>query len=301
MIFFPNWYDNIPFYAAIVAALLYYLGGRQRLQLISRSGVRPARSTKRAWRSACFYSALVILVFALQPPLDGWADSLLWVHMIQHELLLMVAAPLLVIAAPWLRIWAGFSLALRRPVARSVVQGGWARPLRGLARWLGLPVVAWTLFNVVMIGWHVPLFYDAAVQNQPIHDSEHLSFLLVGLLFWGQLFDSPPFHSRLDYMHRFFFMATSMFPSWVLALILVFSGAPLYPVYVVLESGHSGLGALADQELAGGIMWMIGSIPMAISGFWLIYQWASDAQEPGARRRRRRVGTLGIADESSDG
>jgi cytochrome c oxidase assembly factor CtaG len=297
VIFSPVPVDNLPICLAALAGVLFWVGGRQRLMLISTAGVRPARSRRRTWRAIAFYTALVVTVFALQPPMDGWADSLFWAHLVQHQLLIMVAAPLLVISAPWIRLWSGFPLGFRRVVARGVVQGEWARPLRATAHTLGSPAVAWVLFNVVIIGWHVPTLYDAALANQPLHDAEHLTFVLFGVLFWAQLFDSPPFRARLDYMGRFFYLAASMFPSWMLAIIMVFSGAPLYPFYVVIESGHSGIGALADQQISGAIMWMLGSIPMAITGFWLIYQWVATSENP-ARRGHRRVSVAGIGEES---
>jgi putative membrane protein len=298
MLIAPVWTDNLPLILAVVAAVLYYRGGRQRLLLITPAGAVPARSTRRRWQAIGFYSALVIAVFSLQPPMDGWADSLFWVHMIQHQLLLMIVAPLLIISAPWIRLWSGFPLGFRRPVARAVVQGEWARPLRRVATVLGGPVVAWILFNGVIIGWHVPVLYDAAVQNQVVHDVEHVSFLVGGVLFWGQLFNSAPFHSRLTFIRRFFYLASAMFPSWVLALIMVFSGAPLYPAYEIVESGHSGIGVMADQQIAGAIMWMLGSIPMAITGFCMIYQWAAEADESG--QRRRRVARFGIAGDAAE-
>ncbi|HWF58094.1 MAG TPA: cytochrome c oxidase assembly protein [Candidatus Dormibacteraeota bacterium] len=298
MIFSPVLIDNLPFCLAVLAGVLFWLGGRQRLMLISSAGVRPARSRRRTWRSIAFYSSLVVTVFALQPPMDGWADSLFWAHMVQHQLLMMLSAPLLVISAPWIRMWSGFPLGFRRMVARSVVQGDWARPVRATAHAVGSPAAAWIGFNAVIIGWHVPTLYDAAVSNQLVHDVEHLTFVLFAIVFWAQLIDSPPFRARLDYMRRFFYLAASMFPSWVLAIIMVFSGAPLYPAYVVRESGQSGIGVLTDQQVGGAIMWMVGSIPMAITGFWLIYQWVASSEEPGRLRGRRRVSAVDLADES---
>lgn len=294
MLIAPAWYDNIPLVGVVVAALLYELGGRQRLFLVSEAGVKRARSSRRQWQSLAFYAGLVTIVAALQPPMDGWADSLFWVHMIQHMMLLMLAAPLFIISAPWMRIWSGFPLAFRRPVARSMLQDRWSAPVRAVARFVGGPIAAWLLFNFVLIGWHVPYLYDLAVQNQLVHDLEHFTFLVFGIIFWGQLIDSAPFHSRLDYMRRFFYLAACMFPSWILALIMVFSGTPLYPAYVIKESSPSGLGPLVDQQMAGAVMWMIGSIPFAITGFWLIYMWVSSTQEPDAGRRgRRRVSAAG--------
>lgn len=299
MVIAPVWSDNLPLAAALVAGILYWLGGRQQqLLLISPTGVSRMRSIRRRWRSIAFYAALAVMVFALQPPMDGWADDWFWAHMVQHELILTVAAPLLIIAAPWLRLWSAFRLRFRRVVAKSVVQDRWAGPLRTVSHVLGSPPVAWILFNAILIGWHIPFLYDAAVQNQVIHDVEHATYLLFALMFWGQLVDSAPFRSQLDYMHRFFYLGGSMFPSWILALIMVFSGAPLYPFYVTVELGSGGPGIMADQQIGGAIMWMIGSIPMAIAGFWLIYQWVATTQDPQPARRRRVSEAVAVAEQS---
>ncbi|MGH7904048.1 MAG: cytochrome c oxidase assembly protein [Candidatus Dormibacteraceae bacterium] len=294
MIIAPDWYDNLPLVGVLVAAVLYELGGRQRLVLISRSGTRRVHSPVRRWRTAAFYAGLVSIVVALQPPMDGWADSMFWAHMIQHMLLLVVAAPFFVIAAPWMRLWSGFPLAFRRPVARAVVQSARAAPLRAAGRFVVSPPAAWVLFNAILIGWHVPFLYDRALQNQALHSLEHTSFLLFAVIFWAQLIDSSPFHARLDYAHRFFYMAASMFPSWLLALVMVFSGTPLYPAYAIRESSPSGLGVMADQQMGGAIMWMIGSIPFAIMGFCLIYKWVETSMDGTAQhgRRRRRVAVV---------
>jgi putative membrane protein len=221
------------------------------------------------WRVTAFAGALVSLIVALEPPLDSEVDRYLWAHMTQHVLLLAVAAPLLVLGAPWMQIWRGFPLGFRRPVARTVLTSrGWA-PVRGLCRLMARPVVAWSLFNGAIGLWHIPGMYDLSLRNQGIHDLEHVSFLLLGVLFWAQVADSPPFHARLDLPRRVGFLILGAAASWVLAVVLALAPTPLYPAYV----HSSGLNALADQQLAAGVMWGIGSIPFGLGIFVLLYRW----------------------------
>src|SRR5713101_3733549 len=101
-----------------VTAILYLWGGRRRVHVAGRaSGWDAAR-----WRAVAFWSGLGVIVFALDTPLESLARQLFWAHMTQHLLLIMVAAPLLVVAAPWLQIWRGLPLSIRRPLAKAIVK-----------------------------------------------------------------------------------------------------------------------------------------------------------------------------------
>jgi putative membrane protein len=241
--------------ALVAYAALLYLGSSGRL---------------RPWRAAAFAAALASIVVVLEPPFHGLADRHLWAHMTQHVVLMMLTAPLLVLAAPWMRIWRAFPLGFRRSVAKTVVLSkGWA-PVRRVARFVALPLVAWTLFNVDIGLWHVPALYDLTVRNQAVHDLEHFSFLLFGILFWAQVADSPPFHARLDYPRRIAFLALGGAASWVLAVVLALAPSPIYGAYA---EASGGLSPLADQQLAAGVMWGLGSIPFAIGIFYFLYRW----------------------------
>jgi putative membrane protein len=111
--------------------------------------------------------------------------------------------------------------------------------------------------------------YDLTLTNSGVHYLEHLSFLLFGVLFWAQVADSPPFHARLDLPHRVGYVVFGMAASWVLAVVLALSPRPIYPAYAQVH----GLSPLADQQLAAGVMWGLGSIPFAIAIFVLLYRW----------------------------
>jgi cytochrome c oxidase assembly factor CtaG len=262
--------------AVVVAAAWYGLGLRQgRLRLVGRR----RRSRETIWRAAALALALVTILVALDSPLERAADSWFWAHMLQHVLLMMVAAPLIVVAAPWMAFWRAFSLRFRRPVARTVVKSPRLAWLRVSFVWIASPVVAWILFNADLAVWHLPSLYDLTLRNNTVHYLEHASFLVLGVLFWAQVIDSPPFASRLGDFERALYATAGAVASWILAVVLAVATRPLYPAY----TGHHGLSALSDQQLASGVMWGPGSIPYAIVVFYCLYAWLGTDD---VRRRR---------------
>jgi len=265
-----------PFLLAVLAGLLYARGARRQRRIAAA-----ARRPSLRWRELAFWIALVTLVAALDSSIDYLADRLFWVHMLQHVLLMMVVAPLLALAAPWTPIWRGLSLGVRRPVASAVV----ARPGLRTAIAALTPWVIWVLFNADMCAWHVPALYGLTLRNQAVHDLEHVSFLILGVLFWAQVIESPPLRMRLDHTGRLVYVLAGATVSWLLALVLTFWPTALYAGYSELASRPGGISALGDQQLAAGIMLGPGSIPYAVFVFLALYRWL--APEPAAEGRVR--------------
>ncbi|MGN6796978.1 MAG: cytochrome c oxidase assembly protein, partial [Gaiellaceae bacterium] len=137
-----------PLVGLLVAAVLYGLGRR------SRDNVR---------RDACFYGGLVVIAAAIDSPIDEYADRLFWAHLVQHVLLTMVAPPLILLGRPWPRSVRALPVGARRVIARSL------HACRGLAA----PLVAFALFNGVLLAWHVPALFDLTLRNAAVHDLEH--------------------------------------------------------------------------------------------------------------------------------
>ena len=267
-------YVQPPIVVAVLAALLYLLGGRR---------VAGARErTERGRRGALFFAGLALLVAVLAPPFDSLADSLFAVHMVQHIVLLEVVPPLLILAHPWNRLWRPFPLGLRRTVARGIALAPGTAPLRAAGRVLSIPLVAFVLMNGALVAWHVPALYDAALASQPIHDLEHATFFFGALLLWAHLLGGGPFRARLTLPHRAAFSIGSMIVGWVLAVVLATAPSPLSSDYAALASRPLGLTALEDQHLAAGIMWVPGSAPWAVIALVCAYSWL----DPSARRRR---------------
>ncbi len=264
----------------LAAGWLYWLG-RRRLPRAHRAGDR--------WRTGSFIAGLATIVIALDSPIDGLADKLLWVHMVQHVLLLMVAPALLALARPWNQMWHAFPLETRRRVARSLATGRPSAPLRGAARVLADPLPSWLAFNVNLIFWHLPFAYDATLRSPPVHAAEHAMFFATGLLFWTRVIDSPPWRSRLTQATRAAYVVGALVVSWMLAIVLALSTAPLYAPYAELASRPGGITALADQQLAAGVMWVPGSLPFTIAILAIAYRWL---QPKGSRPTAARAGSL---------
>ncbi|HEY8883821.1 MAG TPA: cytochrome c oxidase assembly protein [Chloroflexota bacterium] len=254
----------------LCAALLYWLGGRQ---------IRRPRSTSTdRWRTASFVAGLATIVIVLDSPIDDLADKLLWVHMVQHILLLMVAPPLLALGRPWNRMWHGLPLHFRRRIARTVTQSPRWGPVRRAARVLGDPMPSWLLFSGTLIAWHLPAPYDATLNSQATHALEHAMFFGTGLLFWTRVIDSPPWRSPLAETTRAVYVGLAMVVSWMLAVVLALATTPLYAAYAAEASRPGGISALADQQLAAGIMWVPGSIPFTIALMFVAYRWLQPKQ-----------------------
>jgi putative membrane protein len=276
-----SWLLQPALIASIVALALYGLGVRRRLRLVGAS------SPQWRWRGACFLAGAAAVVLVLSPAFDRWADRLLWAHMLQHVVLMSVAPPLIVLGAPWIPVWRGLPLGLRRPLARFAV--GLPALVRAGFRRLRDPYVVFVLASADLAVWHLPALYDLTLRSAGVHYTEHALFVSLGLLFWLQVLDSPPLHPRLPSLWRACYTTAGAATGWVLALVLALSPTPIYPAYASLAHRPGGISALADQELAAGVMIGIAAIPFAIAVFVLIYQWL-DEERPARSAGRRQPG-----------
>jgi len=248
-----------------LAAGLYVLGSR-------------GRNRPQPLQALAFAASLLTIVIALDSPIDDYADDLFWVHMLQHILLLTVAPPLLLLGRPWPRMWRALPFELRTKAGRTIVRSRWVAPVRALAR----PIPAWILFNVTLIGWHIPGAYDATLTSGVIHALEHAMFFFIGLLFWARVIDPGPLRPRLIWPMRVAYAASAMIVGWMLAITLVMVQHPIYGYYAALPARPGGISALTDQQLAAGMMWVPGSIAYTITFIIGFYRWL----EPDRSRNR---------------
>ncbi len=274
-----NWPLQWPLVVIVATGLLYWLGGT--------AGVARRDAVTRA-RGAAFYLGLVSLVLAVDSPVDAYADRLFWAHMVQHVLLMMVAPPLLLLGKPWPRALRPLPLALRRPLARAALADArLARP-RAVARLAAAPWPAFVLFNGTLVSWHLPVLYDLTLRDGPVHDLEHALFFGTAVLFWVHLL--PSSRPRLTAAARVAYGTAALLVSWALAVVLGLATHPLYGAYAALPSRPGGLSALADQQLAAGVMWVPGSVPLTIALFYAAAVWLQPAG--GARARPLAVDDL---------
>jgi cytochrome c oxidase assembly factor CtaG len=264
------WSIEPPLAYVAVAGLLYWVGGL---------GWRSRAARHDAWCTAAFVGGLVTIVLALDSPIDGYADQLFWVHMLQHVLLLTVAPPLILLGRPWPRMWRAIPLGPRTAIGRAIARGRWSTPLRALAR----PLPAWLLFNGVVVAWHIPAAYNATLTSNAIHQLEHATFFFTGLLFWARVIDPGPLRPKLVWPARLAYVVGAMVVGWVLAITLVLVPHPLYAHYAALVQRPGGISALTDQQIAGGIMWVPGSISYTITLLIGLYRWLEPEGEARAR------------------
>jgi len=271
-----NWPLEWPIGVIVYAGILYLLGGRA-------SATRS--STAKRLRGASFYLGLLTLVLAIDSPIDVYATTLFWVHMVQHVLLMMVAPPLLLLGRPWPRIIRAFPLDVRRPLAREALVGQPLAPVRRVAIWIASPWPAFALFNGMLLLWHLPVLYHLTLRNGPVHDLEHALFFGTALLFWRHLLPSP--RPQLTEVGRVAYGTAAVLVSWVLAVVLGLAPHAVYSGYADLASRPGGLSALADQQIAAGVMWVPGSIPLTIALLYVVARWLEPAEPSRAVRRLR--------------
>jgi putative membrane protein len=272
--------DYFPLLLVGIALALHVAGERRAVRLLRRPRSRRARL-----RAYSFYCGLLTIVVALEGPIDTYADRLFWVHMVQHVLLLTVAAPLIVLGAPWMSLWRPLPLDFRRDVAKGLARDRRAAPLRAVGRALRSPTGAWLAFSINLVVWHIPGAFDLTLRHIWIHAVEHTTFLVFGILLWSEVIESPPLRLHLRMDQRVYYMVSSSVVGWILSLVLAFATRPLYPVYAHLADRPGGISALVDQQIAAGVMLVPGSLAMTIFTFVGLYRWigkdAGDAERTG--------------------
>jgi putative membrane protein len=231
-------FDPLVTLGLVTAALVYALGSIR----LRRAGRRSLR------RAAAFWAGTVALGVALLSPLDAVAETLFSAHMAQHLLLIVVAAPLLVVARPVATWFMAFPSRSRRTAARA------RAAIAFVPRVLRRPLVAFGAVTVAMWSWHAPTLYEAALVNEPVHALEHGSFLVASLLAWSVALRG----GRRDVSNAFgraLFLVAFALQGALLGALLVFASTPLYSVH---HGGPAlwGLTALQDQQLAGALMWI---------------------------------------------
>jgi cytochrome c oxidase assembly factor CtaG len=223
-----------------------------------------------------FATALVVLLVALTSLLDGAATSDLPVHMVQHLLLLAVAAPLFAISEPVVVMLRALPDGGRRrvqPYVRRVIRS--QTSTRG---WLAWMVVADALSSAALLLWHAPAAYDAAVRHPAIHALEHATFLITSALFWWMALGATR-RSRRGLGVLAVFAAT--LPATALGIAMTLSRTPWYSTY-----GH-GPSALHDQQVAGALMWGFGGAALVIGAAGLFASWLASMEQAERSERER--------------
>ena len=217
-----------------------------------------------AFRSWLFGAGLVAIGVALLSPIEAYEGQLFSVHMVQHLLLELVAAPLLLAAAP-------ITLALR------VSSPGVRRRLltilgSRIVHVLSFPVIAWLLFAAVNWGWHFSVFYDQALEHQLLHYFQHVTFLGAALLFWWPAIGADPSPWRLAHPVRLLYLFLAMPQNSFLGVALLSASTVLYPHYVT-NARTWGPTPLEDQQMGGMLMWVGGDLAFLAGMALVVVMW----------------------------
>jgi putative membrane protein len=250
--------------AVIVASALFY--GRGVIALWRKAGVGHGIHVAHVVRFALGWLTLAVVLLS---PFETLADGSFALHMIQHEALIVVAAPLLTLSRP-LEAWAwGF------PSWATRTLGVAARPAAVRRCWRSLtdPVHAWCLHALALWVWHIPLLFDAALAHETLHVLQHTSFLGTALAFWWAL---SPRSGRAPDGTTIACLFTTMLHTSALGALLTVAPSVWYGYE---GPAMLGLSALEDQQLGGLVMWVPGSLPYLVAGLAVVRAWLSPARK----------------------
>ncbi|HEY2376480.1 MAG TPA: cytochrome c oxidase assembly protein [Gemmatimonadaceae bacterium] len=219
----------------IALAALY----RWRAQVGAREGHELVRS-----KPALLTFALITLFLSLNGWLHDLSDSYLFsAHMVQHLVLALLVAPILIMATP------GWML---RPALAN-------RPVAAIARWVTNPLRAFAIFNVVMCGWHLPPLYNLAMAHHNVHIVQHLMFLIAAVLMWWPILSPLPELPRLAYPMQMLYLFLMSIPMSIVAVYIAYADSVLYPAYSIAPRIW-GISPMQDQLIGGLIMWIPGGL-----------------------------------------
>lgn len=227
---------------------------------------------KRVW---CWLAGLGVLLLATQSPIGAYDTTLFTVHMAQHLLLTMVAAPLLLLGAPVTLLLRAASPEVRQDLILPVLHSR-------IVRFVSHPIVAWTQFAVVMWASHFSGLFDAALEDPVVHVLEHLLYLGSALLFWWPVVGVDPAPRRLSHPLRIGYLIVGMPFSSFLGLAIFSATSVLYEHYATLARDW-GQSPLEDQQWAGGIMWAGGDLVFFLAVVFAVGAWLRAEEAEGRR------------------
>ncbi|MDV4183084.1 cytochrome c oxidase assembly protein [Rhizobium brockwellii] len=245
---------------------LLYVAGRFRL---SR---RAHRSRPMRWRDPFFCSAMLTLAGALISPLHWLGEHLFTFHMIEHEIVMAVSAPLIVLARPvGLLLWG-----LPRRARRGLGAGMRSPLIRRSWDWSTGATNATVIHGVAIWGWHLPFLFDVAVTNTAMHRLQHLSFFATAILFWWAVV------WKSDHGAAAWHMFLTMLHTSILGALMALAPRVLYIAQTQAASAW-GLTPLEDQQLAGMIMWVPAGTIYAAAAMTMLALWIRGSSERGAQ------------------
>ena len=256
----------------LLSGVLYAIG---TIRIYRRNRTAPAI---RSWEIACFVVGWLSLIVALDSPLHRMGEVLFSAHMTQHELLMVVAAPLLVLGRPLVVFLFAIPATWRGAASR------WTKsPVFSTAwKFLTGALVVWIVHGLTIWIWHIPGLYQATLDNESVHALQHIMFLGTALLFWWTLIHGG--YGRMGYGIAFLFVFTTAVHTSVLGALMTFAQRIWYPIY----DGRTvpwHLTALQDQQLGGLIMWIPSGTAFIVVGLAMFAAWIGESDRRGKLSR----------------
>jgi cytochrome c oxidase assembly factor CtaG len=221
------------------------------------------------WRIASFYAGFLTLTLALVSPIHELGEQLFSAHMLQHEILILVSAPLISAAHPGATILWAFAPRHR------VNLGGWVHAVERSSPivFLTRPLAAWLLEAVTLWVWHIPVLYQATLTSDWIHAAQHLSFFFTAVIFWSALYGVG--RPAMSYGAATFYVFGTAAHCSALGALLTFSAVLWYPAYQQTQIWH--LTPLQDQQLGGLIMWVPSGVVFIVIDLVLFAKWLRES------------------------
>jgi putative membrane protein len=249
--------------ALVLTALIYTRGWL----LIRRT--RPAQFP--VWRLVVFLGGIISLFVAVTSPLDTFSESLLFMHMAQHFVLMSIAPPLIVLGAPVVPMLRGLPRFAIRGILRPLFV---SHLLSKTGAFLTRPRIAWLAMNAAYIGWHIPRAYEFALASENWHNFEHACFFFTNLMFWWPIVQPWPSRAVGSRWVLIPYLLLADVVNTGVSAFLCFAGRLLYPSYALVPRPF-GFGALEDQVAAGAFMWVCGSIVYLVPTMAIVAQLLS--------------------------
>ena len=212
------------------------------------------------WQPICFTSSIIIMLLASNGPLHELSDLFLFsAHMVQHLLMTLVMAPLMLAGIPdWL-----WRVMIRRTVGF------------GVARVLTSPLVAFGVYNVIFAGWHFPMFYNWALENHNLHIAQHIMFIVAAMFMWWPVMEPLPELARMITPLRMVYLFAISIPMSVVSALITLSPEVLYTWYGDADRIFN-LSVIEDQQLGGLIMWVPAGMAYIVTGLVIVAGWLRD-------------------------
>ena len=228
------------------------------------------------WRLAAFLSGIAAIFVAVASPLDTFSESLLFMHMTQHFVLMSIAPPLVVLGAPVVPMLRGLPRWFIRTVLRPFFRWQFAHRV---GRFLIRPPVAWIAMNAAYLGWHLPAAYEFALTSENWHNLEHACFFFTSVMFWWPVVQPWPTQQHVSRWLILGYLVLADIVNTGLSAFLCFTGRLIYPSYGEIPRPF-GFSALNDQVAAGALMWVLGSIVFLLPVVAIIMQQLSPLSAP---------------------